>query len=206
MSDEKIKQANNNKERQETYARQLARYKKAMKEEFYFEAMLIVYSMMEDRLKSILFYAGVCQNRTDNKISSITKSQINEIYRQKFDDGSQIKLSTITGKMKLISSFIDWEINTEQVEKDDVYLYELKTLMEDLDVGGILETFEKMSDWLRYRNEIIHASMNKNIDALYENLGENVSKGMEYARFLDDQEKIMKKSNRVRKALGFKDK
>lgn len=201
MAEIQIKQANSNKDRQKTYTAQLGRYRKAMKEEFYFEAMLIVYSMLEDRLKSILYYSGVYQNRSINKISKITKPKINEIYERKFGDDSIIRLNTITGKMKLVSAIIDWEINTEQINEEEVYYYELKALLEDVDVGGVLETIEDLNGWLGYRNEVIHASMNKNIDSLYENLGENVEKGMEYARFLDSQVKIMKKSNRVRKAL-----
>ena len=54
---------------------------------------------------------------------------------------------------------------------------------------------------LEDRNEIIHSSMNKNIESLYDDLDVQVEKGMEYARYIDSQVKLMKKSNRVRKKL-----
>ena len=43
--------------------------------------------------------------------------------------------------------------------------------------------------------------MNKNIESLYDDLDVQVEKGMEYARYIDSQVKLMKKSNRVRKKL-----
>jgi hypothetical protein len=58
MSEKLIRQANNNNERQETYQYQLGRYKLAMKNEFYFEGLIIVYAMLEDRMRSFLYYCG----------------------------------------------------------------------------------------------------------------------------------------------------
>ena len=39
------------------------------------------------------------------------------------------------------------------------------------------------------------------IYALYEGLGDNVKVGMEYARFIDSQVKLLKKSNLVRRKM-----
>ena len=41
------------------------------------------------------------------------------------------RINTITGKMKLVSAIIDWEINTEQINEEEVYYYELKALLPD---------------------------------------------------------------------------
>lgn len=38
----------NNAEKQVTYREQLGKYKRALNNEFYFEAMLIVYALLED--------------------------------------------------------------------------------------------------------------------------------------------------------------
>ena len=61
MNERQIKQVEDNKEKQQTYSKQLGRYKLAIRNEFYFEAMLIVYAMLEDRLLSFLYYFQMSQ-------------------------------------------------------------------------------------------------------------------------------------------------
>ena len=77
----------------------------------------------------------------------------------------------------------------------------VNALLMDIDVGGVIDTLKEMNVWLDYRNEIMHASMNKNVESLYDNLDTQVEKGMEYARFIDSQVKLMKKTNHVRKKM-----
>ena len=45
-------------EKYQVYRYSMARYAKAMKEGFFFEAILIDYAMIEDRLRSFLWHAG----------------------------------------------------------------------------------------------------------------------------------------------------
>ena len=66
---------------------------------------------------------------------------------------------------------------------------------------NIFKGIRKDTGWLAYRNEIIHASMNKNIEALYEDLEEQAEKGMELARFIDSQVRVLKTKGKVRKCL-----
>lgn len=54
-------------------------------------------------------------------------------------------------------------------------------------------------------NEIIHASLNKNIEALYDGLDEKIELGMQYARDLDGYVRVMKKDNSLRKHLKMDD-
>lgn len=70
---------------------------------------------------------------------------------------------------------------------------ELKSKAECVDIEAALSTLDKLNIWCKYRNEIIHSVMTKNIDALYENLSELAQDGMEYARFLDAQVKCVKR-------------
>ena len=58
-----------------------------------------------------------------------------------------------------------------------------------------------MDEWLKYRNEVMHAAMNKNLGSLYDSIDIKVEAGMEYARLLDSFARNMKKDNRVRKLL-----
>ena len=49
--EKQIAAVKDNAEKQEVYRKQLGRYRRALNNEFYFEAMLIVYAMIEDRLR-----------------------------------------------------------------------------------------------------------------------------------------------------------
>lgn len=49
--EKQIAAVKDNTEKQEAYRKQLGRYRRALNNEFYFEAMLIVYAMIEDRLR-----------------------------------------------------------------------------------------------------------------------------------------------------------
>ncbi len=201
-----IEQARNNRERQQTYRKQLGRYKRAMSNEFYFEAMMIVYSMLEDRLKSILYHCGIFKNRNVTKFNSQVKSDVMNIV---YGDNPPTKFGgfgIISNKIEVIEGILKW---ADTVDSTDIcnngFLIELKNQIESIDIGGMIETLDALryqdNNWLGYRNEIIHASLNKNIDALYENLKEHVERGMEYARFIDSQDRILRDKGRVRKYL-----
>lgn len=203
MEQRQIKPVENNGEKQLTYAKQLGRYKLAMRNEFYFEAMMIVYAMLEDRLLSFLYYAGALANRNDIKISKKTKACLVDIVAQHEQNENKVTIGTknITGKMKMVKAMLTWASESEKAEEK--YLVLLKALLEGSDIGGMLDTLELLEPWLKYRNEIIHASMNKNIDSLYEQLGAKVEEGMGYARFIDEQVRILKRDNRVRKKMNM---
>ena len=61
MGERLIKPVQNNKEKQETYRYHLGRYNCAMRNGFFFEALIIVYALLEDRLIAFLYYCGIFQ-------------------------------------------------------------------------------------------------------------------------------------------------
>lgn len=77
----------------------------------------------------------------------------------------------------------------------------LNDAIDGLDIDEVTEVFAGLRKWLDYRNEVMHAAMNKNIYSLYDGLREKVEEGMEYARALDAYIRILKKDNSVRKQL-----
>lgn len=197
-----IKPVNSNNEKNNTYRYQLGRYNKAIKEGFYFEAMMIVYAMLEDRLRSYMYYIGLLRKRTDFKCNKSTTEYIKKIMFEQGNENPILKINTITGKIQIVKSTLNW--SQKEMESDDGYLKNLKLLLEGMDIDGFLEVLSKLDaedGWLKLRNEIIHSSMNKNICNMYENLSEKVQIGFQYARFIDSQIKVIKKSNEVRKYL-----
>lgn len=82
-----------NEEKRQVYAELKSRLKLALGKEFYFEAVMLEYAIIEDRTASVLFHAGVCQNPYDsnkklsNKLNSI-EFQIGKghpVISKKFD-------------------------------------------------------------------------------------------------------------------------
>ena len=201
MAENQIKQAKNNIDRQKTYNQQLGRYTKAMRYGFYFEAMLIAYSMLEDRLKSFLYYCGFFDNRNTLKISKKIKADIKVLL---FDENPAKwpSLNNISTKIAYINALLIWA-NTVQGEtiQDNAIYCNLKSTLESVDIGAMLVSMDSLTEWIKYRNEIMHASMNKNVDSLYENLNVKVADGMEIARFIDSQVKLLKKNGTIRKYL-----
>ena len=203
-----VKQVKNNADKQLTYRVLLGRYKKALNNGFNFEAMIIVYAMLEDRLRSFLFYSGAFRQRNAKKLNvRKTKKQLRNIYFGSPELASEKKMSIskLSVKIELIRKIIEW-INIDNETSDDVYLKALKTVYEScLDLDGILETLNNIDNWRQYRNEIIHSVLNRNIDWVNSEIKNQVEEGMLYARFIDSQVKLLKRKNNIRVKMNIKE-
>ena len=62
----------------------------------------------------------------------------------------------------------------------------------------------RISEWCEYRNEVVHAVLNKNLNSLYSELRDRVEDGMALGRIIDKQISAMKRRDNVRKALKLK--
>lgn len=68
MANARIKPVEGNTEKQQTYRKQIEKYNRAMQFEFYYEAFMIDYAMIEDRLRSMLYHMGLLANRRATSI------------------------------------------------------------------------------------------------------------------------------------------
>ena len=116
----------------------------------------------------------------------------------------RINISDVSEKINIIKYILLWVNTVDSSTIDDEYQSILKFECESLDIGGILETFEKIDTWRVYRNEIIHGLMNKNLEALDEHIEEKVQGGMEYVKFIAQEGRKLKSKNKIRKALKLK--
>lgn len=199
-----IQPVSDNKDKQKTYAENMAKYKKAMAGEFYFEAMLIDYAMLEDRLRSFLYHIALLKGRESYKADNTpVKDKIKAIvaeYKDK-DKNDSLTISSISGKIRIVKSTLRWAVNTCGTDNDQ-YLTILKKQYEaTLDIGDVLDRLSDISNWCAYRNEVIHALLNKNTGSLMKELPLQAERGMELARFMDDQVKKLKKGNVIRRKL-----
>ena len=208
MSGRKIGAVTDNMDKRYTYAQHKGRYSQAMKYEFYFEALMIDYALMEDRLKSFLYHAGIFNSRTSYKIDCCksNKALLKQIYcnyRNK-SDANLPNIQNISGKINIIRAIIEWVSNTEQNPDDNRYLRALKKQCESVDIGDMLDALKMIEDWCKYRNEVVHALMNKNVVSLRSELCDKAIEGMKLANRLDTYVRDMKKGNKVRKSANMR--
>ena len=204
--EKQIAAVKDNAEKQEAYRKQLGRYRRALNNEFYFEAMLIVYAMIEDRLRSFLYYIGALHKADDPKLNvKQTKAILRRLYFGSDEAalGQKMKLGLISTKEKLIRNTLTWTLEYEGIP-EETYLAVLKSEYEGLDIGGLLTTLGQIDVWREYRNEIIHGLLNKNVTSVDAELKSKVEAGMEYARFIDSQVKALKKKNAIRNKMKIK--
>ena len=83
-------------EKYETYRAEMARLKGALQQGFYFEAMLIEYALLEDRLRSFVYHAGLLQNRKASHLlpgKNAVRKDFNRIAQRvktwKLEDGKE---------------------------------------------------------------------------------------------------------------------
>lgn len=191
-----------NMDKQRTYAEQLERYKRAISEEFYFEAMLIDYAMLEDRLLAFLYHIAFTERR-ETKVWKLTQEQFQKIvtdYKGKKETDS-LDIKNISGKTKVLRCVLRWAGETAGGYQSDWFLPSLKRQCEGADIGGLIETLKQIDDWCAYRNEVIHALLNKNVDSLQKNLKENAECGMRLARYIDSQVRLLKADGSSRRAV-----
>ena len=198
-----INPVSDNNDKQKTYREYCAQYNRAIGEKFFFEAMLISYAMIEDRLRSYLYHIGALSNRKSVKINcSKTKNQLKYIVSmfKRIDENDNLSIKNISGKLKIIRSTLEWSIS--QSPTQDRYLSVLKKQYEqEINATELLKILDEISAWSEYRNEIIHALLNKNIDSLNSAIEEQTIKGMHYARTMDSFVKKVKKGNKIRKTI-----
>ena len=207
MTERQIKPVKDNKDKQRTYRENIGKYRLAVKHGFYFEAMLIDYAMLEDRLRSFLYHIGGLKTKDshkfDNKnVKKYLKPIVSE-YKEK-DESDTFIIKSISGKMTIIKATLNWAAYVEHAPEEK-YLKTLKSQYESaLDIKGMLDALEDVRKWCDYRNEVIHALMNKNLESLDEQLEEQAIKGMEVARYIDAQIKQLKKGNSIRRSINLK--
>ena len=169
--------------------------------------MLITYAYLEDRLRSYLYYIGIFNSRDSSKFDSqkvkpYIKAIVEEYSERK---NTKLSVSSISAKMNIVRSVQLWY--KEGCRNDDNSLY-LSELAECIDVCGdadeMLDTLNRISKWCEYRNEVVHAVLNKNLNSLYSELSDRVEDGMALGRIIDKQISAMKRRDNIRKALKLK--
>lgn len=205
MNERKIIPVKDNIDKQRTYAKEKARYRMAIEKEFYLEAMMIDYALLEDRLRSFLYHIGFLPNRKAIRVWKMARSYFEEIVNQYKNEkeNSSLGITNISGKMKIVRSILLWVDNTKGGYQNNQHLILLKRQCESLDIDAFLHVIMEIEEWCKYRNEIVHALMNKNLESIETELKAKAEEGLYLANFLDAQVKIVKARNKIRKGINL---
>lgn len=197
----KIKVVQSKEEKQKAYNKYLKQYNKAIKEEFYLEAISIDYAICEEKLKLFLYVSGCINQQLD-----VTK-KYRKVLRQIWDLNRKQKfgINKISSKYTYILKILDWteddKINLEFEHKVyQKFFEELKEkIIENIDIRELRNIINKLAEWCNLRNEIIHSLLNKSLEGLEKELENCAKEGFEIAKNLEAIVKKYEKNNDIRK-------
>lgn len=152
-----------NQDKKLTYKILNAKLKKSYNTDNFHEVINLSYAMIEDRLLTFLDLLFIIQK--DNKKIYPTHI-IDEIIRPilKYDLNAEVskiyKINNLSTKLKIIKKIIQSNSNSN-------YILDCKRIIEkNIGIDNLLLWIKKVEFFSRARNEIVHASFNKNIIAL----------------------------------------
>ena len=210
-----MKIASNKEEKQLAYKVEYKRFKKALKEEFYLEAVSIGYAIIEDRLIAFLHHAGfVSRNHERLKINKMVYPYVRQLMD--VSETSAIIVRSISKKVELIRRLI--EMSEGEAEAIDQYVQQylndckrkksvakpgymlfLHRYVSNVDREEVLTLLNQIDNWRNTRNRLVHALLNQKVeyaDAMKKNCAEE---SYSISRKLDDYlVKPFKKKSRIR--------
>ena len=185
MTIPKIKVCENNESKRKTSGSLRTDTKIALCTGGFSEAILNEYAFIEDRFKSILFHVGILLPRNSAEIST---NVLNGTLREKLEGRKhkqKIKITTISAKIRVTTAFLKTAAKMTSDGLGNVPLiYAVCRNKEILGQESLLQ-IRKISNWLKIRNEIIHASYDKDLDDLKAKTKEVAEQGQKLCKWLD---------------------
>jgi hypothetical protein len=193
----------NNQEKYETYKTQMERFNQAKEQGFYLEGIFILYAMLEDRLSSFLFYAGVLNNDRDKlKKNKEVKPYLEEMLASMGNRKYMIK--RISNKVSIVQNMFTASqtmfISDSSICYQDVLSAHIKKTKKHEKVFPLLNA---ISIWCQARNELVHALLAKNVDQQEDKLLTLIEEGFFYCRQLDNFVRAFKRGNTIRKQFNI---
>ena len=197
-----IKTTENATDKYTTYRALTGRHKLAMKHGFFFEALLIDYAVLEDRLAALLWAAGALNDIDRFGLGNKrNKSQLLGLYSAYTGKDKLTNLKNISAKIDMVLAMISFA--EKAYDGDNRYLTALHKGLQTLDLESLKADLAELHGWREYRNEIIHGAMTKNIYSLYEELEDKAALGLAYARTIDKESQKLKRQKHIRKSVNM---
>ena len=187
-TEELIKEVTSNAEKGESYKRILANYNKAYRQGFYFEGLLLIYAVLEDRTSSILYHCGFTQEDDRRKtIGGKTRQDVRTILK-----GELKGFDSFSKKLNAVEKLLNWAQSAE-VPQTEYQKYLKRSVNRSRSIEKILNTKESLNgDWREKRNLIIHGLANKDYFAAQDAAKELCEQGKRAFIVLNQFSKVMK--------------
>lgn len=205
-SERQIQPVTGRTDKQRTYQEHMQRYKKALQNGFFLEAIMIDYACLEDRLRYMLYYIGVIGSETDYKITGRSQRvrSFREILHEYVGPKENMGIMSISGKRQIVRSIFLLANEEEKPKEDDKQRCLLWSALHDEEhIADTIRILDEIEQWCAYRNEIVYSLLNKNLESLHERVEQQAEKGYELFRRLDKQVQWVKRK-KLREKLGLK--
>lgn len=181
----KVKIVESNSEKGETITKLIKKYNLAYKNEFYFECLWILYTIIEDRTSAFFYHLGFVNGDNRNKVTgSKYKQDVRTILNMNIDD-TRYGFDKLSGKLNNIEKVINWSFSGENAS--NLYQKDIKRIItkyaEYDDIQSTINYLQE--DWRNIRNELTHGLCRKNMDSVNSNIKELIDNGYISIRKID---------------------
>ncbi len=202
----------NGKEKEVVYRTRCVQYKKAMGCAFYFEAFLISGAMLEDRLLSALYHAGMIKSPTECRtLYYKTRAYIcacveayNRITEKSVNAKRVNTLANQTGVMAgLLAQGLHITIPEAQMTAPlAAYMAAMRSRLSAMDCAYYLEVLGALERWREKRNIVVHSLFHHRAECVEEMLPQLAEQGYHIARALDNLSEKFRSYTSIKKAIS----
>ena len=200
---EVFQRVSNNAEKGLAYQQQIEQFNLAKSQGFYFECIFILYALLEDRLTSFFYHAGLTgQNRQKLTPNKAVRTAIADIFP--LEEMERRRFQNISTRIRLFQNILTWSRSYPLKDSTDEYCALLcKQLEATPKTGEMLVMLNQLDQWRGARNQLVHALLNKDPMGMKIKLQGLVEEGEAYWRELDQFIKQFRHKNHIRKRFNI---
>ena len=161
------------------YANVISKRNKAYNSGFYYEAVMLDYAVVEDRLNTFLWNLGIVKvDENGPTVTRRTKKPMRELLG--LSDNSKFMIKNMDTKLCVIKAILSYN------GEDELLLDMKHCLINRVGADTILELIERIAKWKEKRNQIVHGLMNRVPRECDEAVIQIVAEGKKIFRELDN--------------------
>ena len=196
IKDTTIKIAKDNDQKRQSFAFSFRRYERAMANGFYFEALWILYAMLENRMSALLCHLGFTKKENRQNVTGNQKAKwLVRTILQLPEGKTNYSFNKLSGKIRCVTMALKWA----REDKTGLSKYEetvKNTLIHFAEDESFIEALEYLNDkWINMRNQLTHALLNKDLIAASEAAKALAEEGYHPIRVIDNAADYIKNRN-----------